>query len=217
MARKDDFTSRRLEMVERQIKARGITDAKLLEVLRQVPRHQFVQSADARCAYMDRPLPIGAGQTISQPYIVALMTQELELDGSEKVLEVGTGSGYQAAVLSKLVAEVHTVERKPGLAKRAKSILESLGFTNVFVHIGDGTLGWPEAEPFDRIITTAAAPKVPQPLLDQLRTGGKLIIPVGNRWRQILELWKREENEFLKKEILPVVFVPLVGKEGWQD
>lgn len=204
-------------MVERQIEARGIKDAHVLEVMRQIPRHQFVPTDNVRRAYMDNPLPIGAGQTISQPYIVALMTSELVLNGSEKILEIGTGSGYQAAVLSKLALVVHTVERMPKLAERARSVLESLGYNNVFVHVGDGTLGWPEEAPFDRIIATAAAPKVPPPLLDQLRIGGRLIIPVGSRWRQVLELWTREENGYLKNEILPVVFVPLLGEEGWQD
>jgi protein-L-isoaspartate(D-aspartate) O-methyltransferase len=204
-------------MVERQIETRGITNPQVLEVMRQIPRHEFVPGASARRAYADNPLPIGEGQTISQPYIVALMTQELQLTGGEKVLEIGTGSGYQAAILGKLAAEVHTLERKKDLAKRAAEVLQSLDYSNIFVHLGDGTLGLPEEAPFDRIIVTAAAPDVPKPLLEQLKVNGKLILPVGSRWRQVLELWTREKKGFIKNEILPVVFVPLVGEKGWQD
>jgi protein-L-isoaspartate(D-aspartate) O-methyltransferase len=214
---KNDFSSLRREMVARQIETRGITDTRLLDVMRKVPRHRFVPPDLYKSAYQDRPLPIGGGQTISQPYIVALMTSELGLGGDEKVLEIGTGSGYQAAILSELAQEVHTIERIPELAEKAKETFESLGYSNIFVHIGDGSLGWQAEALYDRIVVTAAAPKVPQPLLDQLEVGGKLIIPVGGRWRQVLELWEREEEGVVKNEVLPVVFVPLIGIEGWQD
>jgi protein-L-isoaspartate(D-aspartate) O-methyltransferase len=167
-------------------------------------------------AYQDHPLPVGEGQTISQPYIVALMTSRLELSGEEKVLEIGTGSGYQAAILAWLAKEVHTVERIPQLAKGAEETLKSLGINNVSVHTGDGSLGWPEYAPYDRIIVTAAAPAVPTELTGQLRIGGRLIIPVGVRWSQMLEEWERTEHGLEKRDILPVVFVPLLGEKGWR-
>ena len=214
---RDPFSLARDAMVENQIKARGITDARVLAAMRAVPRHAFVADRFHDEAYEDHPLPVGEGQTISQPYIVALMTSHLELTGSEKVLEIGTGSGYQAAILARLVKEVHTVERIPELAASAQDSLKKLGIKNVIVHTGDGSLGWQEAAPYDRIIVTAAAPAVPAELTGQLKVGGKLIIPVGERWSQMLEEWERTETGLEKRDVLPVVFVPLLGKKGWQD
>lgn len=213
----DSFYEKRQKMVDAQIAARGITDKKVLKAMREIPRHAFVLPNLREDAYSDHPLPIGGGQTISQPYIVALMTSELDLSGNEKVLEIGTGSGYQAALLSKLAAEIHTVERRPELAQTAEKVFEKLGLNNIHVHIGDGTLGWPDKAPYDRIIATAAAPEVPKPFFDQLKTDGKLVLPVGARWRQVLELWTKTPKGMEKEEVLPVVFVPLLGEEGWQD
>ena len=213
-----DFASARRQMVDDQIAARGIKDARVLQTFYQVPRHLFVPAELREGAYEDRPLPIGHGQTISQPYIVALMTDQLDLKGTEKVLEIGTGSGYQAAILASLAAEVHSVERIEELAFPARRTLADNNYRNVVVHVGDGSLGWPEAAPYDSILVTASSPDVPAALIEQLKVGGKLIIPVGARWRQILELWeKKTAKRTVKKEILPVVFVPLKGKYGWQD
>jgi protein-L-isoaspartate(D-aspartate) O-methyltransferase len=185
--------------------------------MRSVPRHLFVLAEHRRHAYSDGPLPIGGGQTISQPYIVALMTQLLELEGSEKVLEVGTGSGYQAAVLAHLADQVHTIERDPRLSRRATQVLQGLGLTNVHTYIGDGSLGLPEHAPFQAILVTAAAPDVPNVLLDQLADGGRLVIPVGSRLGQYLEKWLRQGEEFTKDVLVPVAFVPLRGQFGWDD
>ena len=209
----DEFVRARLNMVSEQIERRGIHDPRLLEVLRKIPRHLFVTKDSLGQAYDDRPLPIGFGQTISQPYIVALMTDLLKLNGHERVLEVGTGSGYQAAVLSKLAKEVHTVEFVPELAERAKSILAD--YENVSVHFGDGSLGWPDAAPYDAILVAAAAPKAPNDLLEQLTKGGRLVIPVGGRSLQNLEVWTREGSKFLSNTVTAVAFVPLRGKLGW--
>jgi protein-L-isoaspartate(D-aspartate) O-methyltransferase len=186
-------------------------------VMKDIPRHIFVPEEFQADAYCDYPLPIGQGQTISQPYIVALMTSQLELKGDEKILEIGTGSGYQAAILGRMAAEVHSIERIETLAFQARKSLDLLNLDNVHVHVGDGSLGWPETSPYDGILVTAAAPDVPVSLLDQLKIGGRLVIPVGERWRQILELWIKHSKGVEKKEILPVVFVPLKGKQGWQD
>lgn len=204
-------------MVEKQIISRGITNARVLAAMRAVPRHAFVPEKYLDEAYEDHPLPVGDGQTISQPYIVALMTSHLELTGSEKILEIGTGSGYQAAILGRLAKEVHTVERIPELALKADAALKRLGFENVVVHVGDGSLGWPGAAPYDRIIVTAAAPSVPAELTDQLKVNGRLIIPVGERWHQVLEEWEKTSAGLIKKEVLSVVFVPLLGQKGWQE
>jgi protein-L-isoaspartate(D-aspartate) O-methyltransferase len=204
-------------MVERQIKARGIHDERLLQVFLEIPRHVFISEDLQADAYEDYPLPIGCGQTISQPYIVALMTNLLELKGTEKVLEIGTGSGYQAAILSRLAKKIHSVERIEELALTAARTLESLNIKNVHVHVEDGSLGWPEGAPYDGVLVTAASPEVPQELIEQMKIGGRLVIPVGERWRQILEVWVKQRKGVEKKEILPVVFVPLKGKRGWQD
>jgi protein-L-isoaspartate(D-aspartate) O-methyltransferase len=181
-----------------------------------VPRHEFVPTAQRRWAYADGPLPIGHGQTISQPYIVALMTELLQVESTDHVLEVGTGSGYQAAVLGKLAEEVDTVEVIPELAAQAARTLTDLGYTNVHVHPGDGTLGWPQAAPYDGILVAAAAPSAPQPLLDQLVDGGRLVIPVGSRGFQQLEVWRRAGQEFERQVNLAVAFVPLRGEYGWK-
>ncbi len=209
------FINARRRMVEDQITSRGIHEARLLESLREVPRHLFVPYENRALAYNDGPLPIGLGQTISQPYIVALMTDLLQLKGHETILEVGTGSGYQAAVLAELVKQVHTIERHPELAQHAERLLKDLGYSNIQVHIGDGSLGLPELSPFDGILVTAAAPKAPQGLLSQLGEGGRLVIPVGHRYGQVLECWQRSGESYKQEVISPVAFVPLIGEEGF--
>ena len=189
----------------------------MLEALRRVPRHRFVPAEYADMAYSDGPLPIGQGQTISQPYIVALMSEQLELKGDESVLEVGTGSGYQAAVLAQLAKTVHTIERYIPLAEQAEKVLRELGLNNVTVHVGDGSLGLSKYAPYQAIMVTAAAPAVPQPLLDQLADGGRLVIPVGSHGSQVLERWRREGSRFEQEYTLAVAFVPLRGAHGWKE
>jgi len=211
------FTSERFRMVAEQIERRGIRDARLLEALRTIPRHHFVPQDLRRDAYEDCPLPIGHGQTISQPYIVALMTELLCLEGTENVLEIGTGSGYQAAILACLAQTVHTVERIPELAQQAQRALAELGLENAHVHLGDGSQGWSQAAPYQGIIVTAAAPRAPQPILDQLADNGRLVIPVGSRFNQELELWSRSGEDFNLNRIIPVAFVPLRGAYGWKE
>jgi protein-L-isoaspartate(D-aspartate) O-methyltransferase len=210
------FESERNAMVTHQIAARGVHNVQVLEAMREVPRHAFIDPGYSHLAYADGPLPIGNGQTISQPYIVALMTELMELKGDEKVLEVGTGSGYQAAVLARVAREVHTIERHEELARYASRILRDLKITNVQVHVGDGTLGLPEEAPFAAIMVTAAAPDVPKPLLEQLEDEGRLVIPVGSRGGQYLERWRRKGADFSSEGIIPVAFVPLIGKHGWK-
>lgn len=207
------FEEERRRMVEGQIKGRGLLEPRLLSAFECVPRHPFVLESDQYLAYDDTPLPIGFGQTISQPYIVALMTDLLQLDGDECVLEVGTGSGYQAAILAHMAREVHTIEFLPRLADRAKKLL--VGYPNVHCHVGDGSLGWPDASPYQGILVAAAAPKVPQPLLDQLKDGGRLVLPVGKSDYQFLEVWTRQGDEFDCRREVGVAFVPLKGKHGW--
>lgn len=211
-----NYEEERERMVENQIIRRGIRDKRVLDAMRQVPRHLFVPEDIRHLAYSDGPLPIGHGQTISQPYIVALMTELLELTGEEKVLELGTGSGYQAAILSCLAREVYSIERHPALAEQARKILTQLGYDNVMIRVGDGTLGWPEHAPYDAIIVTAAAPDVPQPLTEQLADGGRLVAPVGSRWSQMLVKVKRQGNKLTRKNLTPVAFVPLIGEYGWK-
>ncbi len=216
MNERDPWVAERARMVTEQIQARGVRDPRVLVALRAVPRHLFVPPEQQRWAYADGPLPIGHGQTISQPYIVARMSELLGLQGDEKVLEVGTGSGYQAAILGHLAREVHTVERVPQLAQQAAERLAALGLENVHVHIGDGTLGWPAAAPYDAILVAAAAPRVPPALLEQLAVGGRLVIPVGDRYHQVLERWTRHAPDRVQVERFePVAFVPLIGQEGW--
>ena len=212
-----NYLARRKRMIDEQLRDRDIFDERVLYAINMVPRHRFVLPEHRSRAYADGPLPIGEGQTISQPYIVALMTQMLELRGGENVLEIGTGSGYQAAILAYLAGEVHTIERHEQLAKRASQILEKLGLTNVHVHIGDGSLGWPENAPYQAIIVTAAAPRAPQALLDQLADGGRMVVPVGSLGAQYLELWHRQGSAYTHKTGVPVAFVTLRGKYGWQE
>jgi protein-L-isoaspartate(D-aspartate) O-methyltransferase len=203
-------------MVRRQIGARGVEDERVLEAMLKVPRHLFVPNNLRERAYDDSPLPIGDGQTISQPYMVAWMTELLALKESDRVLEVGTGSGYQAAILCELAKEVFSVEKYSSLASQAEERLRTLGYRNIKVRVGDGTLGWPEEAPFDGIIVTAGSPSVPQPLLEQLADGGRLVIPVGSSGMQMLNLIRRKGNEYLTSEEGTCVFVPLVGKHGWR-
>lgn len=206
------FQNMREQMVETQITARGITDQKVLKAMSSVPRHEFVPSNLAALAYEDSPLPIGEGQTISQPYIVAYMTEQLGLKGTERVLEIGTGSGYQAAVLASIVQQVYSVEFIEALAKRAGLDLQRQGFKNVQVKHGDGYFGWPEEAPFDAIMVTAAPSELPQQLLEQLKTGAKLIAPVGGDWQELVLFTKHEDGSITEKKLLPVRFVPMVGE-----
>lgn len=212
---KIDFEAARRRMVEGQIAARGITSQRVLEAFLEVPRHLFVPPNQQLYAYQDGPLPIGLCQTISQPYIVAYMTDQLRLQGDEILLEIGTGSGYQAAILGALAREVHTIERHHRLAVDAGQVLKDLGYTNIIIHEGDGTHGLPEHAPYQGIMVTAAAPQVPQPLLDQLADGGRLVIPVGGRGGQLLQLYRRAGDEILEEVLTPVAFVPLIGDHGW--
>lgn len=206
-----DYESRREHMVELQIRERGIRDPRVLDALRKVPRHLFVPEQQRSQAYIDSPLPIGLGQTISQPYIVAYMTEQLMLDGSEKVLEIGTGSGYQAAILGELAQEVYSVEIIPDLGKRAQTTLGELGYDNIHIRIGDGFQGWEEHAPYDAIIVTAAPENIPQALIDQLAEGGRMIIPVGPTGGiQELVLGIKEDGKFTRKNVLSVRFVPMV-------
>lgn len=209
------FERAREQMIYSQIIRRGLNDPRLLTALEAVPRHMFVPEEYRYAAYDDSPLPIGYSQTISQPYIVALMTKLLDLKGEERVLEVGTGSGYQAAILGMLAAEVHTVEFIPELATRADKVLKKLGMDNVHIHIGDGSLGWPKAAPYAGILVAAAAPQMPETLLEQLEEGGHLVLPVGGKGMQNLEVWKRTGDDFKKRIETAVAFVPLRGEQGW--
>jgi protein-L-isoaspartate(D-aspartate) O-methyltransferase len=211
------YANLRNHMVTEQIVSRGIQNERLLDALRSVPRHWFVPEEYVNIAYSDGPLPIGQGQTISQPYIVALMTELLDLQGGENVLEVGTGSGYQAALLAFLAKQVHTIERHATLAEKAEKILIKLGLTNVVVHIGDGTLGLPEYAPFQAIMITAAAPHAPQPIFDQLAEGGSLVLPEGGAGGQMLDRWRKKDNAYQQEHITPVAFVPLRGQYGWKE
>jgi protein-L-isoaspartate(D-aspartate) O-methyltransferase len=211
------FARERERMVEEQLVARGVTDPRVLAVMRRVPRHLFVDEALRERAYGDHPLPIGDGQTISQPFIVGKMTELLRLGGTEKVLEIGTGSGYQAAVLGELAARVCAIERIPRLVQRARETLEALGYANVWVRVANGTLGWPDEAPFDRILVAAGGPSVPPPLFAQLAEGGRMVMPVGAVDTQKLLVIDKRDGEMLVTEESGCVFVKLVGKYAWES
>jgi protein-L-isoaspartate(D-aspartate) O-methyltransferase len=206
-----EMAKRRREMVEAQIRSRGISDGRVLSAMGEVPRHLFVPEKDRAQAYEDYPLPIGSQQTISQPYIVALMTSLLDLSGGERVLEIGTGSGYQAAVLSRIAGEVYSIEILEPLSASARRTLDGLGYSNIHLRVGDGWAGWKEAAPFDGILVTAAPEKVPQPLIDQLKIGGKLVIPVGSFFQDLL-VYTKTATGLEKRNVIPVRFVPMTGQ-----
>lgn len=212
-----DFSNLRADMVQYQLAGRGIFDSRVLEAMDRVPRERFIPEHLAGEAYEDYPLPIGWGQTISQPYIVALMAQALQLEGRERVLDIGTGSGYAAAVLASLALEVFSIERIPELAEQARRNLERAGFSQVHVRCGDGTLGWPEAAPFDGICVAAGAPAVPETLKQQLAVGGRLIIPVGSEHsvQRLVCITRRTDADFEREDFGDVRFVPLLGEQGW--
>ena len=214
-----DYSKLRERMVKRQIAGRGVRSVPVLDAMRKVPRERFLPRGQGVFAYDDSPLPIGDGQTISQPYIVAYMAESLALAGGEKVLEIGTGSGYAAAVLAEIAAEVYTIERIEGLASMARTILGDLDYMNVHVRCGDGTLGWPEEAPYDGIVVSAGGPDVPDTLKHQLKTGGRLVIPVGRSkaYQELIRVTRIAENDFETEDLLPVRFVPLVGEEGWSQ
>ncbi len=209
-----NFDLLRNRMVKEQLLTRGISDNRVLEAFLKVQRHWFVPEEDQKDSYSDFPLAIGHNQTISQPYIVALMTERLNLSGEEKVLEVGTGSGYQTAILASLAKEIYTIERIPELSKNAQKLMENLGYKNIHYRIGDGTLGWKEEAPFDRIIITAYSPEIPVPLIKQLNESGKIIIPLGGPFNQMLTLAQKLNNSLKYQNICSCVFVPLVGVYG---
>ena len=210
-----DYEKLREAMVKMQIESRGVKDEDVLSVMRDVPRHLFIDESLWPKAYSDGPLPIGNGQTISQPYIVAFMTELLRPDTHHMILEIGTGSGYQAAVLAKLVHHVYTIEIVPELGRNAKAALKQLGYDNISVRVGDGYKGWPDEEPFDRIIVTAAPEKVPEALVDQLKPGGRMVLPVGPRWwgQDLLVIEKDKRGKVVRENTIPVRFVPMVRQE----
>lgn len=212
-----DSRALREHMVETQIIARGVKDARVLEAMKKVPRHLFIPKEEQHRAYDDNALPIGSGQTISQPYMVAVMTELLRLTGTEKVLEIGTGSGYQAAVLAELSREVFSIERIPELKERAEQNLREAGYENVRLRVYNGSEGWPDEAPFDRIVVTAAAPAFPQPLIEQLAEGGIGVAPVGTHYGQQLIQITKHKNKISEQYFTPCVFVPLIGKHGWQE
>lgn len=217
MAITSETTLERDRMVADQIAARGLDDPLVLDAMRAVPREDFVPAEERDLAYEDGPLPIGHGQTISQPYIVAVMIAAARVRPGERVLEIGTGSGYGAAVLSKIAAEVYTIERIEALSESAKDRLAALGYDNVHVRSGDGTLGWPEHAPYDAIVVTAGGPSVPQALLAQLKPGGRLVMPLGSsqRLQRLVRLTRTGPETYDEDELEPVAFVPLIGKQGW--
>ena len=212
-----DFPKARLKMVEEQIVHRGLQNAKLISAMKKIPRHLFVEEALQSQAYSDHPLPIGEKQTISQPYMVALMTETLQLTGKEKVLEIGTGSGYQTAILAELSEKVFSIERIRSLAIRARTLLYELGYFNVEIKIFDGTFGWMEESPFDAILVTAGSPDIPQPLIDQLAIGGRLVIPVGDAFVQDLFRVTKTEKGVKKEDLGGCRFVKLIGRYGWES
>ena len=208
-----DFVGARKRMIEGQIEGRGITNERVLKVMGEVPRHELVPAGQREHAYVDAPLPIGHGQTISQPYVVAFMTEQLDPKPTDRVLEIGTGSGYQSAVLAGLVKEVYTIEIVRQLAERARADLKRLGYTNVHVRAGDGYKGWPAAAPFDAVIVTCAPDAVPEPLVEQLREGGRMVIPVGGGFSQELYLLEKRGGKVHKRAVLPVRFVPMTREK----
>ncbi len=212
-----DYQAERNAMVDEQLIRRGIRDERVLSAMRKVPRHLFVGKDLQRRAYEDCALPVGEGQTISQPYMVAVMTEALELKGDEKVLEIGTGSGYQAAVLAELAGVVYTMERIETLSRRAERVINELGYGNVFFRISNGTLGWKEESPYDGIVVTAGAPAVPEPLIDLLSEGGRLVIPVGDKSTQMLTKVVMKDKGKVTTHLLQCVFVPLIGEYGWDS
>jgi protein-L-isoaspartate(D-aspartate) O-methyltransferase len=214
-----DFAALREDMVRRQIAARGVRDRRVLEAMRTVPREVFVPERLAEFAYDDTPLPIGEEQTISQPYVVALMLEGLELRPGDKVLEIGAGSGYAAAVLSRIAREVWAIERHESLARQAQARMERLGYSNVHIMHGDGTLGWPEHAPYDAVVVAAGGPEVPQALLDQLAAGGRLVIPIGPdpRTQSLVRVRHRAEGAYVREDLGAVRFVPLIGAQGWRE
>jgi protein-L-isoaspartate(D-aspartate) O-methyltransferase len=211
------FERERQRMVEEQIVGRGIRDLRVLAAMGKVPRHEFLPEAMRGNAYVDQALPLGEGQTMSQPYMVALMTELLKLGGTERVLEIGTGSGYQAAVLAELCEKVYTVERIKTLADKARATLDRLGYRSVALKVYDGTYGWKEMSPFDAIVVTAGAPHVPDALVEQLREGGRMVIPVGDRHGQRLIKMVKTAGAVISEESVPCVFVPLIGNHGWKE
>jgi protein-L-isoaspartate(D-aspartate) O-methyltransferase len=212
-----NYESERNRMVDEQIVLRGVKDQRVLAAMRKVPRHEFLPEAIRGMAYGDHALPLGEGQTMSQPYMVAVMTELLNLKGTERVLEIGTGSGYQAAVLAELCEKVYTVERIKTLAEKARTILNRLGYTKVAIKIYDGTYGWKEMAPFDAILVTAGAPNIPMPLVEQLRDGGRMVIPVGERYGQMLVKAVKTAKGVVTEKGIPCMFVPLIGNHGWGE
>ena len=213
-----DLATQRAIMIKQQLEARGVRDQAVLAAMKEVPREDFVPPELLGVAYEDGPLPIGEGQTISQPYMVAYMIEALGIAPGDKVLEIGTGSGYAAAVLSRVATEVHTVERLVPLAETARARLGRLGYDNISVHVGDGTLGWPEHAPYHAIVVTAGAPSLPEPLLEQLAIGGRLVIPVGPhpRMQTLVRVRRLGEKDYREETLMDVVFVPLIGAAGWK-
>jgi protein-L-isoaspartate(D-aspartate) O-methyltransferase len=212
-----DWAVLRKRMVDEQLIPRGIKNKRVLDAFYKVERHKFIPEALRMSAYADFPVPIGEGQTISQPYIVALMTECLDLGGEEKVLEIGTGSGYQTAILAELTQEVYSIERFKKLAESAKATLNNLDYKNINIKISDGTLGWPEMGPFDRIIITAASPCIPSPLIEQLKESGKIALPLGESFSQVLTIVEKKKEQLESREVCGCIFVPLVGKYGWKN
>jgi protein-L-isoaspartate(D-aspartate) O-methyltransferase len=212
-----NYESERNRMVDEQIVTRGVKDQRVLAALRRVPRHEFLPEAIRGMAYGDHALPLGEGQTMSQPYMVAIMTELLDLKGTERVLEIGTGSGYQAAVLAELCEKVYTVERIKTLAEKARAVLDRLGYKRVAIKIYDGTYGWKEMAPFDAIVVTAGAPDIPAPLVEQLRDGGRMVIPVGERYGQMLVKVVKTAEGLVTEKSIPCMFVPLIGNHGWNE
>jgi len=210
--KEDKFREKRIKMVDLQIRAKGVRSSKVLEIMEKVPRHCFIPENTQAHAYADEPLPIGKGQTISQPYIVAYMTDALNLDGNEKILEIGTGSGYQTAILAEIGREIFTVEVVKLLAARAKKVLSELSYNNIQFKLGDGNSGWEEHALYDAILVTAAPPKIPEKLIEQLKIGGRMILPVGVTFQELVYIEKLE-NKIRKKKLLPVRFVPLISMD----